>query len=220
MSISVGAPASASGIDLRIDQRQRTSAMPVGLRSRVPAKKTSSIREPRRVLADCSPSTQEIASAMLDFPHPLGSEDDRPRCRPVKLEFGAVAEKDLEAENLKPFQFEQCLLLEKQWPVISALALAASLVRRFAGGVYQTGSRLPRAMHGSTFADQFSPRLERVGTNLSYCNGEIGAGSSNITLYVVWPCVSPRWVAHALRHLPGLPGEEDEVGEAGEQDKL
>ena len=46
--------------------------MPVGLRSRVPAKITSSMREPRSVLADCSPSTQEIASAMFDFPQPLG----------------------------------------------------------------------------------------------------------------------------------------------------
>src|SRR5262245_20457404 len=46
--------------------------MPVGLRSRVPEKMTSSIREPRRVFADCSPSTQEIASAMLDLPQPLG----------------------------------------------------------------------------------------------------------------------------------------------------
>ena len=46
--------------------------MPVGLRSRVPAKITSSMREPRRVLADCSPKTHEIASAMLDLPHPLG----------------------------------------------------------------------------------------------------------------------------------------------------
>src|SRR5579871_2390995 len=49
-----------------------TSAMPLGLRSRVPAKITSSIRDPRRVLADCSPSTQAIASAILDLPHPLG----------------------------------------------------------------------------------------------------------------------------------------------------
>src|SRR5271157_4573531 len=30
------------------------------------------MREPRSVLADCSPSTQEIASAMLDFPQPFG----------------------------------------------------------------------------------------------------------------------------------------------------
>src|SRR5882672_3789488 len=51
---------------------RETSAMPVALRSRVPAKITSSMRTPRRLLADCSPKTQEMASEILDFPHPLG----------------------------------------------------------------------------------------------------------------------------------------------------
>src|SRR5271168_3699281 len=46
--------------------------MPVGLRSRVPAKMTSSILMPRRDLADCSPRTQVMASEMLDLPQPLG----------------------------------------------------------------------------------------------------------------------------------------------------
>src|SRR5262249_27190705 len=49
-----------------------TYAMPSGLRSRVPAKITSSMRLPRRLLADCSPSTQLMASLRLDLPHPLG----------------------------------------------------------------------------------------------------------------------------------------------------
>src|SRR5580698_391392 len=49
-----------------------TDAKPSGLRSRVPAKITSSILAPRRLLADCSPSTQLIASLRLDFPQPLG----------------------------------------------------------------------------------------------------------------------------------------------------
>ena len=49
-----------------------TDAMPTGLRSRVPAKITSSMRLPRRLLADCSPSTQEIASLRLDLPQPFG----------------------------------------------------------------------------------------------------------------------------------------------------
>ena len=49
-----------------------TAAMLSGLRSRVPAKITSSIRAPRRVLADCSPKTQLMASLRLDFPQPLG----------------------------------------------------------------------------------------------------------------------------------------------------
>src|SRR5271168_5313763 len=48
------------------------------------------------------------------------------------------------------------------------------------------------------------PRLERAGTKLSYCNGEIGAGSSNITPYMVWACKGPRWVAHTLQQLDGF----------------
>src|SRR4051812_23612636 len=49
-----------------------TSAIPIGLRSRVPAKMTSSMRAPRSDLADCSPRTQVMASEMFDFPHPFG----------------------------------------------------------------------------------------------------------------------------------------------------
>ena len=49
-----------------------TSAMPVGLRSRVPAKMTSCMLTPRSSRADCSPSTQEMASEMFDLPQPLG----------------------------------------------------------------------------------------------------------------------------------------------------
>jgi hypothetical protein len=64
------------------------------------------------------------------------------------------------------------------------------------------------------------PRLDRAGTKLSYCNGEIGAGSSNITPYMVWACKRPRWVAHTLQQMDGFSVErEKEVGEAREQDK-
>ena len=49
-----------------------TSAMPVGLRSRVPAKITSCMLTPRSSRADCSPSTHEMASEMFDLPQPLG----------------------------------------------------------------------------------------------------------------------------------------------------
>src|SRR5262249_44418836 len=48
-----------------------TSAMPVGFRSRVPLKITSSILPPRRLLADCSPNTHDMASAMLLLPQPF-----------------------------------------------------------------------------------------------------------------------------------------------------
>src|SRR5271165_143245 len=46
--------------------------MPVGLRSRVPAKITSCMFTPRSDRADCSPSTHEIASEMFDLPQPFG----------------------------------------------------------------------------------------------------------------------------------------------------
>src|SRR5216110_3488942 len=49
-----------------------TSAIPSGLRPSVPLKITSAISPPRSALADCSPSTQRIASEVLDLPHPLG----------------------------------------------------------------------------------------------------------------------------------------------------
>src|ERR1700761_70590 len=49
-----------------------TSARPRGAREVVPAKMTSSILPPRRLLAPCSPITQERASTTLDFPDPLG----------------------------------------------------------------------------------------------------------------------------------------------------
>src|SRR3984957_770738 len=49
-----------------------TSARPRGAREVVPAKMTSSILPPRRLLAPCSPITQERASTTLDLPEPLG----------------------------------------------------------------------------------------------------------------------------------------------------
>src|SRR6478735_10538870 len=49
-----------------------TWARPSGGRPDVPAKMTSSILPPRRVLAPCSPMTQASASTTLDLPEPLG----------------------------------------------------------------------------------------------------------------------------------------------------
>src|SRR5918998_3020578 len=49
-----------------------TSARPSGGRPDVPAKMTSSILPPRRLLAPCSPMTQARASTTLDLPEPLG----------------------------------------------------------------------------------------------------------------------------------------------------
>src|SRR5579859_884043 len=64
------------------------------------------------------------------------------------------------------------------------------------------------------------PRLGRAGTKLSYCNGENGAGSSNITPYMVWPYGRPRWVAQTLQQIRTLWVEtERRWGESREQDK-
>src|SRR5215467_6853979 len=89
-----------------------TSAMPVGLRSRVPAKITSSMRTPRRLLADCSPSTQEIASEILDFPHPLGPTT---AAMPSPGNFSSVrSQKDLNPRICSFFSLSNFLLLQKQ----------------------------------------------------------------------------------------------------------
>src|SRR5438128_3313211 len=72
ISICVGSLASPPSYTSGSISVRDTSAMPVGLRSCVPAKITSSMREPRRVLADCSPNTQEMESAIFDLPQPLG----------------------------------------------------------------------------------------------------------------------------------------------------
>ena len=49
-----------------------TSQSWAGRRVSAPSKMTSCILPPRRAFALCSPSTQRIASAMLDLPQPLG----------------------------------------------------------------------------------------------------------------------------------------------------
>src|SRR5689334_13810600 len=89
--------------------------MPVGLRSRVPAKITSSMRTPRRLLADCSPSTQEIASEILDFPHPLGPTT---AAMPSPGNFSSVrSQKDLNPRICSFLSFSNFLLLQ-EWPMV------------------------------------------------------------------------------------------------------
>src|SRR5579872_5168312 len=66
-------------------------------------------------------------------------------------------------------------------------------------------------------SNRLRPRLERAGTNLSNCNGEMGAGSSNITLYIVWPYVLALWVAQTLQQKPSFQGrKKSEAGESRE----
>ena len=49
-----------------------TSAKPTGDKLSAPWKITSSILAPRILRTDCSPKTHLMASAILDFPQPLG----------------------------------------------------------------------------------------------------------------------------------------------------
>ena len=61
-----------------------------------------------------------------------------------------------------------------------------------------------RAPGRSQFAFPYHPRLVRAGTKLSYCNGEIGAGSRNITPYIVWGYERPRCIAQTLQQTDGI----------------
>ena len=55
-----------------VNQGERNFCHACGLAIARAGEMTSSMREPRRVLADCSPRTHEIASAMFDLPQPFG----------------------------------------------------------------------------------------------------------------------------------------------------
>src|SRR5690606_31810696 len=77
-----------------------------GARPEVPAKMTSSILPPRRLLAPCSPSTQAMASTTLDLPEPLG-----PTTQVIP---GSSTSVVAEANDLKPltvrlFRCTRCL---------------------------------------------------------------------------------------------------------------
>ena len=66
--------------------------------------------------------------------------------------------------------------------------------------------------------DLNSRQAGEARTNLSYCNGEIGPGSSNITLYIVWPYERPRQIAHTLQHMFGLRVRKRRGGENRESE--
>src|SRR5690606_23994636 len=55
-----------------LSKTSSTLAWPTGLRVLDPLKITSAIESPRNVFAELSPSTQRIASMMLDLPQPFG----------------------------------------------------------------------------------------------------------------------------------------------------
>src|SRR6266478_3216652 len=79
-----------------------TSAMPRAGRESVPEKMTSDISPPRRALADCSPSTQRMASRTFDLPQPFGPTTQvTPRWK-VRVVFGA---KDLKPKSSRDLRY-------------------------------------------------------------------------------------------------------------------
>src|SRR5699024_7562235 len=87
-----------------------TSARPSGGRPAVPAKMTSSILPPRRVLAPCSPITHAMASTTLDLPEPLGPT--------MQVMPGSSFIDVAEAKDLKPFAVRLLTYTRRRLPVV------------------------------------------------------------------------------------------------------
>jgi hypothetical protein len=124
----------------------------------------------------------------------------------VELEFGAITER-LEPENLKPLQFEQRELLRNSGQLSVASCQSLDPLRSATAWpwVFTKGIPPPEFDAGWTTSWRHcSPLAGWASTKLSYCNGEIGAGSSNITPYMVWACEGPLWVAQTLRQMNGF----------------
>ena len=82
-----------------------TEAMPSGLRSRVPAKMTSSIRAPRRALGRLLAQHPADGVAQVGFSTAVGANDGRD-ARTGELHLGSVKE-GLKALNLNSLEFQQ-----------------------------------------------------------------------------------------------------------------
>src|ERR1700727_2510506 len=79
-----------------------TSARPRGARLVVPAKMTSSILPPRRLLAPCSPITQDSASTTFDLPEPLGPTT---QVMPGSRRSVVAEAKDLKPRSVRDFRY-------------------------------------------------------------------------------------------------------------------
>src|SRR5579871_2547071 len=79
-----------------------TSARPRGARLVVPAKMTSSILPPRRLLAPCSPITQDNPSTTLDLPEPLGPTT---QVMPGSSRSVVAEAKDLKPRMVRDFRY-------------------------------------------------------------------------------------------------------------------
>src|SRR5690606_17250647 len=121
-----------------------TSARPSGGRPLVPAKMTSSILPPRRLLAPCSPMTQARASTTLDLPEPLG-----PTMQVIPGSSRSVVAdaKDLNPLSVRLLTYTRCNSLDGG----RVLPVRASLYRRAASrpGTLDPGSRAAQLMQNS-----------------------------------------------------------------------
>src|SRR5580658_243087 len=183
---------------------RETSAMPVGLRSRVPAKITSSMREPRSVLADCSPSTQEIASAMFDLPQPFGP---MMAAMPSPWNFSSVrSQNDLNPRICSFLSLSKSDSLGGRYSPQTRFALAGLRCksREFRRLTYVNflllTPEVPRWSHCwmPPLYARTSPLL------LTNSNGKYRDGSSNKTPHIVGPFPAPPLVAHTVQLLRAI----------------
>src|SRR5215469_16072163 len=185
--------------------------MPVGLRSRVPAKITSSIRDPRSVLADCSPSTQEIASEMFDLPQPFGP---MMAATPSPWNLSSVrSQNDLNPRICSLFSLSKSStpVVSRQSPVTGYCGCPTLAAFARSGNFRIRCAYLPDGFLSPEFccikrahSRSSHPRLDGVGINLTYCTDEIQPASSNITLYIVGEYSRPPCIAQPLQQVPGL----------------
>src|SRR5450432_4003618 len=89
-----------------------TSARPSGGRPEVPAKMTSSIFPPRKLLGPCSPITQASASTTLDLPEPFGPTT---QVMPGSRRSVVADANDLKPRRVRDFRYT-CPLLPRNNP--------------------------------------------------------------------------------------------------------
>src|SRR3954468_5322407 len=160
---------------------RETSAMPVGLRSRVPMKITSSMRAPRRLLADCSPRTHEIASEMLDLPQPLGPTI---AATPSPWNFSSVrSQKDLNPRICSFLSFSKT----HSFDPVPAFRLSGASQSRVHLRLEQGHRAYPRPFAGKLIGTMYL---------LSYCQ------SSTQPQYMVHSLARPQHIAREMQQPP------------------
>src|SRR6516164_6776003 len=129
-----------------------TSARPSGGREAVPAKTTSSILPPRRLLAPCSPITQANASTMFDLPEPFGPTT---QVIPGSNRSEVAEAKDLNPRRVRLFTYTRGLSL----PVWS---LPRPALSRPAGPPGRRGTQPTSFPPHPTATSAFYPRFPRL----------------------------------------------------------